>query len=174
MPPPPTPWWQRRSGSARRCSRCPPRPCGARPEPDPRSGAVASGGHPWWRGSPAYRCAWSPSFTGTRWGYPSRPQPYPRWVYSTASGGPKVRLRRVLWVSGGFAGGVAAGLELDGGVLDVEVSGQALLELVEQAGQVPVLKARVVHDDVSRQHRQAGGHLTRMKVVHGTHMGNLI
>jgi hypothetical protein len=70
-------------------------------------------------------------------------------------------------------GGVASGLELDGGVLDVEVSGQALLELVEQARQVPVVKARVVHDDVSSQHRQAGGHLTRVQVVHRSDVGNL-
>jgi len=33
--------------------------------------------------------------------------------------------------------GVAGGLELDGAVLDVEVPGQALLQLVRQPGQVP-------------------------------------
>ena len=51
--------------------------------------------------------------------------------------------------------GVAARLELEGRVLDShrEVPRDAVLELVENLGGVAVLKARVVDDDVGREHR---------------------
>ena len=63
--PPAAPWWRPRSGSARRCSRCPPRPSGARPEPGPRSGATV-------RAGPA-----SPRRTSTSGGLPSCLPRYP-------------------------------------------------------------------------------------------------
>ena len=53
-----------------------------------------------------------------------------------------------------FVGGVAGWLELHGGVLDVDVSGQAL-QLIEQAGQMTVVEAFVVDHDVGGEHRQA-------------------
>ena len=58
-------------------------------------------------------------------------------------------------------------------MLDVKVPGQALLELVQHAGQVSVVEAEVVHDDVCSQHRQAGGDLARVQVVYFTHMVDL-
>lgn len=42
-------------------------------------------------------------------------------------------------MGGLFVVSVAGGLELDGGVLDVEMPGQALLQLVQQLGQVPIV-----------------------------------
>ncbi len=55
-------------------------------------------------------------------------------------------------VGGVFVGGVAGWFELEGGVLHVEVSGEAFLELVEQLGDVAVEEAIVVYDDVSAEY----------------------
>jgi len=44
--------------------------------------------------------------------------------------------------------------------------GGALLQLVEQAWQVPVVKAGVVHHHVCGEDRQVGGHGGSMQVVH--------
>jgi len=54
-------------------------------------------------------------------------------------------------------GGVAERFELERGVLDVEVPGQALLQLIEQCRQVPVVEARVVDHDVRGEYRQVTG-----------------
>ena len=54
---------------------------------------------------------------------------------------------------GALMTGVTSSLELEGAVIDVEAARQARLQLIEQRGKVAVVKARVVHDDVSRQHR---------------------
>ena len=62
-------------------------------------------------------------------------------------------------------GGMATSLELERRVLDVEVTGQTPLELVQQRGQVSVLEAEVVHDDVRGQHGQAGGDLAGVPVM---------
>jgi hypothetical protein len=50
---------------------------------------------------------------------------------------------------------VAERFELECGVLDVEVSGQALLQLIEQCRQVHVVEARVV--DLRGEYRQSTG-----------------
>ncbi len=47
-----------------------------------------------------------------------------------------------------FVVGVAGGFELEGGVLDVEVPHEAVLEPVQQSGDVAVEEAVVVEDDV--------------------------
>ena len=93
-------------------------------------------------------------------------------IFHTIRVGRTFLLRRVLWVGGRLMGGVAAGLELDGAVLDVEVPGQALLELVQQAGQVSVVEARVVNHNVGGQHGQTCGHLARVQVVHCAHVSD--
>ena len=53
-----------------------------------------------------------------------------------------------------FVLGVAGRFELEGGVRDVEVADQALLQLVQQPGHVPVVEAAVVDDDVSGEDGQ--------------------
>ena len=68
-------------------------------------------------------------------------------------------------------------------MLDVEVPGQALLQLVQQLWQVPVVEAGVVHHDVRGEHRQVRGDQAGMQVMHrvhvrhaedvGTHMGQV-
>jgi len=56
---------------------------------------------------------------------------------------------------GGVLMGCAAGrLELECGELDVEVTDEALLQLVEELRDVAVVEAAVVHDDVRGEHRQ--------------------
>lgn len=59
-----------------------------------------------------------------------------------------------LWsrVGGVFVVAVAGGFELDGGVFDVEVSDQAVLDGVEHLRGVPVAEAVVVDDDVGGEH----------------------
>src|SRR5450759_927287 len=89
-------------------------------------------------------------------------------AYTCSDGSVRPGLR----VGGGFVSRVAAGLELDGAVLDVEVSGQALLELVEQAGQVPVVEARVVNHNVGGQHRQTRSHLGSVQIVDRQHVSD--
>ena len=69
-----------------------------------------------------------------------------------------------------FVRGVADRLELDGGVLDVEVPGQALLQLVQQPGQVPVAETGVIDHHVRGEHRQVRGHRAGVQVVHGVHV----
>ena len=61
---------------------------------------------------------------------------------------------------------VAGRLELDRRVLHVEVSGEAVLQLVEHRHQVSVVEALVVDDSMDRENRQPGRHLARMQVVH--------
>src|SRR5437763_1533998 len=51
----------------------------------------------------------------------------------------------------GFVAGVAGRLELEGGMLHVEVPGQARLQLVEQTGDAAFGEAGVVDDDVRGQ-----------------------
>src|SRR5450759_2193425 len=82
-------------------------------------------------------------------------------------------IERSSWVRGRLMGGVAACLELERGVLDVEMAGQAALQLVEQGGQVSVLEAGVVHHDVRGQHRQACSDLAGVQVVHRLNPGDL-
>ena len=62
--------------------------------------------------------------------------------------------------------GVAGGLQLDRGVLDVEVPGQALLHRVEHLRGVAVAEALVVDDHVGGEHRQARGDRVGVQVVH--------
>lgn len=54
-------------------------------------------------------------------------------------------------------GSVAGGLQLQGGVPDVEVPGQAGMQLIEQPGRVAVGEAGVVDGDVRGQGGQPGG-----------------
>ena len=61
---------------------------------------------------------------------------------------------------------VAARLELEGRVLDVEVADQTGLQLVEQLRGVAVVEAAVVEHDVSRQGGQVGGDGPDVQVVH--------
>jgi len=68
------------------------------------------------------------------------------------------RLPAVLDVKASCGGGVLVGcaagrLELECGELDVEVTDEALLPLVEELRDVAVVEAAVVHD-VSGEHRQ--------------------
>ena len=51
-------------------------------------------------------------------------------------------------VGAAFVAGVCCGFELECGVLDVEVPGQAGLQLVQEPGCVPVTEAGIVDDDV--------------------------
>ena len=51
--------------------------------------------------------------------------------------------------------GVDSRFELERGVLDVEVAGEAGLELVKELRSVPVLEAGVLDDHVRGQRRQA-------------------
>src|SRR6185437_9683977 len=76
-------------------------------------------------------------------------------------------------VGAGLVAGVDGGLELEGGVLDVEVAGQAFLELVEQPGGVPVVEAVVLDDDVGGQGGEPGGDGPGVQVVHAEHVGDL-
>ena len=65
---------------------------------------------------------------------------------------------------------VRSTLELDRGVLDVEVLIEAPLQLVQEGGEVAVVEAGVGHDDMSGEHRESGGYLARMEVVHVVHV----
>lgn len=51
-------------------------------------------------------------------------------------------------VGGALVLGMACGLELEGGMLRIEVPGQAVLQLVKHPGQVSVVEAGVVDDHV--------------------------
>ena len=68
--------------------------------------------------------------------------------------------------------GVGGGFELEGGVVDrhVEVLGDAVLELVQDLGGVPVVEAVVLDDDVGAEHGDPGGDLGGVQVVHGHHV----
>jgi GNAT superfamily N-acetyltransferase len=61
-------------------------------------------------------------------------------------------------VTGVLVAGVTDRLELERAVLHVEVPGQALLQLVQQFGQVAVAEAGVVDHHVGGEHRQIAGH----------------
>ena len=63
-------------------------------------------------------------------------------------------------------GGVARRLELEGGVFDIEVPGQARLQGVEQLGCVVVAEARIIDDDVRGQGGQVRGEGPDVQVVH--------
>ena len=63
-------------------------------------------------------------------------------------------------------------LELERRVLDVEVAGKAVLQLVEQPRQLTVPEARVVDDDVRGEHRQPRGHPRCVQVVHVVDVGH--
>src|SRR4051794_10230534 len=65
------------------------------------------------------------------------------------------RVRRV------FVVGVPGRLELERAVLDVEMPGQALLQLVQQARQMPVVETGLVHYNMRGQDRQIGRHRRR-------------
>jgi hypothetical protein len=56
-----------------------------------------------------------------------------------------------------FVRNVSRWFELDGGVLQVEVPGQAALQLVQQFRQMSVAEASVVHHHVSSEHGQVAG-----------------
>ena len=79
-----------------------------------------------------------------------------------------------LGVGGVFAFGVVEGLKLESGVLDadVEVRGDALLEVAEHAGGVAVVEAAVVEDDVGGEHGQAGGDGGGVQVVDALDVGD--
>src|SRR5690348_261827 len=59
-------------------------------------------------------------------------------------------------------------LDLEGAVLDVEVTAEAVSELVEDPLGIPD-HAGVGHHDVGRQHRDAAGDGPGMQVVHAGH-----
>ena len=71
--------------------------------------------------------------------------------------------------------GVAGLLELEGRVLDAdgEVAGNAGLQVVEEPGEVAVVEALVVDDDVSGEDGQAGGDLAGVQVVDGLDVRNV-
>jgi hypothetical protein len=66
-----------------------------------------------------------------------------------------------------FMSAMSDWLELERGVLHIEVVGQARLEFVKQAGKVPIVEAVVLDDDMRRKHRETGCHLSGVKVVDG-------
>lgn len=61
---------------------------------------------------------------------------------------------------------VSSRFELEGGAHDIEVTGQALLQGVEQLGGVAVAEAARFDEDVRAQHRQAGGDGGCVQVMH--------
>ena len=63
------------------------------------------------------------------------------------------------------AAGVCCGPELECGVLDVEVPGQAGLQLVQEPGCVPITGAGIVDDDMRRQGWQAVGDSPGVQVM---------
>ena len=65
---------------------------------------------------------------------------------------------------------MGCGLELQGGVLDVEVFVQAGLELVEHGGEVAVVEAGVVNDEVGGEDGESGGDLGGVQVVDVVHV----
>jgi hypothetical protein len=76
------------------------------------------------------------------------------------SGAQGPHVGRACPTSGSVMGGplvldVSERLELERRVLDVEVAGQAVLQLVEQPGELTVAEARFVDDDVRGEHRQS-------------------
>src|SRR5689334_12762105 len=77
---------------------------------------------------------------------------------------PRARIWRL--VGAGLMRGVGDGFQLKGGVLDVEVADEAALELIEEAGGVPVVEAGVFDDDMRGQDWLTGGDGPGVQVVY--------
>src|SRR5215469_13895015 len=75
-------------------------------------------------------------------------------------------LRRGSVVHGALMVGVPGRLELEGRVLDVEVTAQAVLQPVQHRGAPAVVDDARVHHDVGREHREPGGDRPGVQLVH--------
>ena len=73
----------------------------------------------------------------------------------------------------GLVLGVAGRLQLESRVLDVEMTGQAVLQLIEDLGGVAVTKARVVDDHVGRDGREVRRDRPHVQVMDVPYMGRL-
>src|ERR1700749_1350864 len=111
-------------------------------------------GGTWTAGNLGARATTSPAITSRDGaGMRSRPAKAATTVPSTTRNKTTSTLR-TRSVCTRLVAGVGGRLELEGGVLDVEVPGQAGLQLVEQAGYAALGEAGVVHHDVRRQRGQ--------------------
>ncbi len=89
-----------------------------------------------------------------------------RWHQASPPPAQPVQPVRPGLVGAGLVPSVGPSFQLERRVLDIEVPGQARLELVEQPRSMAIKEAGFVHDDVRGQGRQAGGDGPGVQVVH--------